>query len=116
MSYVFRIPKGGLTLPPKDFDMLAFWRKISEDNSFHEREMMVSGLIRDHAYLLMHKFMAHNIFRKQDSSNVSKDEFLCYGACILTLRFLVLILLFILFGEFYKQRRCLSLWDISLRP
>ena len=74
MSYVFRIPKGGLTLPPKDFDMLAFWRKISEDNSFHEREMMVSGLIRDHAYLLIYKFMAHNIFEKQDSSRVSKDE------------------------------------------
>ena len=75
MSHVFGFPKRGLTLPPKDFDMLAFWRKISEDNSFHEREMMVSGLIRDHAYLLMHKFMAHNIFRKQDSSTVSKDEF-----------------------------------------
>ena len=74
MSHVFGFPKGGLTLPPKYFDMLAFWRKISEDNSFHKRDMMVSGLIRDHAYLLMHKFIAHNIFRKQDSSRVSKDE------------------------------------------
>ena len=36
--------------------------------------MIVSGLIRDHAYLLIHKFMAHNIFRKQDSARVSKDE------------------------------------------
>ena len=36
--------------------------------------MMVSGLIKDHAYLLMHKFMAHNIFGKQDSSKVLKDE------------------------------------------
>ena len=36
--------------------------------------MMVSGLIRDHAYLLMYKFMEHNIFGKQDSSRISKDE------------------------------------------
>ena len=35
---------------------------------------MVSGLIRDPAYLLLHKFMAHNSFGKQDSSRVSKDE------------------------------------------
>ena len=54
--------------------MLAFWRKISKDNSLYEREMMVSGLIRDHAYLIIHKFMAHNIFGKQDSSGVLKDE------------------------------------------
>ena len=64
MSHIFGFLKRGVTLPPKDFDMLAFWRKISEDNSFHEREMMVSGLIRVDAYLLMHKFMAHNIFGK----------------------------------------------------
>ena len=37
-SYVFEFPKGGITLPPKDFDTLVFWRKIIEDNSFHERE------------------------------------------------------------------------------
>lgn len=41
---------------------------------FDERKIMVSGLIKDHAYLLMHKFMAHNIFGKQDSTRVLKDE------------------------------------------
>ena len=54
--------------------MLAFWKRLTKDGSFNEREMMVSGLIREPAYLLMHKFMAHNIFEKQDSARVSKDE------------------------------------------
>ena len=54
--------------------MLAFWKKLTKDGSFHEKEMMVSGLIRDPTYLLMHKFMAHNIFGKQDNARVSKDE------------------------------------------
>ena len=74
MSYVFGFPIGGHKQAPSEFDMLAFWKRLTKDSSFNEKEMMVSGLIRDHAYLLIHKFMAHNIFRKQDSARVSKDE------------------------------------------
>lgn len=49
MSYIFRFPMGVLTQPPREFEMLSFWRRITEDSSFSVREMMVSGLIKDHA-------------------------------------------------------------------
>ena len=55
---------GGLKEPPSEFDMLAFWKRLTKDGSFNEKEMMVSGLIRDLAYLLMYKFKAHSIFGK----------------------------------------------------
>ena len=54
--------------------MPEFWKRLTQDNCFNEEEGLVSGLIRDPAYLLMHKFMAHNIFGKQSSTRVSRDE------------------------------------------
>ena len=74
MSVIFGFPVGGLKQPPSDYDMPEFWKRLTQDNCFNEEEGLVSGLIRDPAYLLMHKFMAHNIFGKQSSTRVSRDE------------------------------------------
>ena len=38
MSHVFGFPDGGLRHPPKEFNMLSFWRRITEDGSFIERK------------------------------------------------------------------------------
>ena len=35
---------------------------------------MISGLIDNHSFLLMHKFMVHNIFGRNDSTKVMPDE------------------------------------------
>ena len=35
---------------------------------------MVNGLIDSHSYLLIHKFMVHTIFGKNDSTKVMLDE------------------------------------------
>ena len=74
MSVIFGFPVGGLKQPPNDFVMPEFWKRLTQFNCCNEEEGLVSGLIRDPAYLLMHKFMAHNIFGKQSSAKVSRDE------------------------------------------
>ena len=35
---------------------------------------MTNGLIKDHSYLIMHKFMSHIIFGRKDSTKVSPYE------------------------------------------
>ena len=74
MSVIFRFPVRGLKQPPSDYDMPEFWKILTQESYLDKEEGLVSGLIRDPAYLLMHKFMAHNIFGKQSSARVSKDE------------------------------------------
>ena len=39
-----------------------------------EGQIMTSGLIKDHSYLIMHKFMSHIIFERKDSTRDSPDE------------------------------------------
>ena len=54
--------------------MSSFWHEITGGDRVYEGQVMTSGLIKDHSYLIMHKFMTHIIFRRKDSTRVSLDE------------------------------------------
>ena len=54
--------------------MSSFWHEITGGDRVCEGQVMTSGLIKDHSYLIMHKFMSHIIFGKKDSTRVSSDE------------------------------------------
>ena len=74
ISEIFCFSHGGICQPPPEFNMHKFWSEITGGDKLCDDQVMISGLIQSHACLLMHKFMAHTIFGKKDSTKVSHDE------------------------------------------
>ena len=74
MFEIFSFAEGGICQPPPEFDMIGFWAEIKKGDRISLRDTIVSGLIDSHSYLLMHKFMVHTIFGRNDSTKVMPDE------------------------------------------
>ena len=54
--------------------MSNFWFEITNRDIISHEDKMVSGLIDSNSCLLMHRFMAHTIFSRNDSTKVMPDE------------------------------------------
>ena len=65
MSEIFGFPQGGVFQPPLNYNMSSFWHEITRGDRVFEGQVMTSGLIKDHSYLIMYKFMTHNFWKKR---------------------------------------------------
>ena len=74
MTEICGFSEGGICHPPPKFNMIRFWAEITKGDRISHGDTIVSGLINSHSYLLMHKFMVHSIFDKNDSTKVMPDE------------------------------------------
>ena len=74
MTWIFDFHEGGICQTPPEFDMISFWGEITKGDKISHGDTMISGLIDNHSFLLMHKFMAHNNFGRNDSTKVMPDE------------------------------------------
>ena len=74
MTEIFCFTEGGICQPPPEFNMSQFWFEITKGDRISHGNTMVSGLIDSHSYLLMHKFITHTIFGKNDSTKVMPNE------------------------------------------
>lgn len=74
MSQAFGFPKGGLQSPPPQFRPDDMWNFLSGEDRFLGSTKTPNGLILDHSYLILHKFMCHAIFGKLEGNKVSRQE------------------------------------------
>ena len=61
MTEIFAFSEGGICQPPPKFNICQFWFEITNGDRISNGDIMISGLIKSHSCLLMHKFMAHTI-------------------------------------------------------
>ena len=54
--------------------MIGFWVEITKGDRISHGDTLISGLIDSHSYLLMHKFIAHTIYGRNESTKVMPDE------------------------------------------
>ena len=57
LAEIFGFSEGGICQPPPEFNMSRCWFKFTNGDKISHGNIMVSGLINSHSYLLMHKFM-----------------------------------------------------------
>ena len=74
MTEIFDFSEGGICYPPLEFNMIGFWAEITKGDRISHGDTMISGLIDSHSYLLMHKFIAHTICGRNESTKVMPDE------------------------------------------
>ena len=72
MFAVFRFPKGGICEAPIRYKSRDFWRELTSPEEVWDVRGSPNGLIRDHSYMIMHKFICHSIFGKMESNEVSR--------------------------------------------
>ena len=54
--------------------MIEFWAEITKRNRISHGDTMIISLIDSYSYLLMHKFIAHTICGRNESTKVMPDE------------------------------------------
>ena len=74
MTEIFDFHKGGICYPLLEFNLIGFWAEIAKEDKISHGDTMISGLIDSHSYLLMHKFIAHTIYGRNESTKVMPDE------------------------------------------
>ena len=74
MTKIFSFSEGGICYPPPEFNMIGFWAEITKGDKISHGDTMISRLIDSHSYLLMHKFIAHTICGRNESTKVMPDE------------------------------------------
>ena len=73
MIEIFGFHEGGICYPPPEFNLIRFWDEIIKGDKISHGVTMISGLIHIHSYLLMHKFIAHTIYGRNESTKVMPD-------------------------------------------
>ena len=61
---MFGFPKNDIYQPPNNCDLKAFWHKILGEVDFRGAHITPNGLITDHRYLIIHKFMCYEFLGK----------------------------------------------------
>ena len=112
MHQVFGFPKSGIYQPLKNYDLKIFWHQISGQDDFRGAHMAPNGLIIDHRYLIIHKFMCHAILGKLKGIKCQTKNYSCCGACILKPKSLPYILYFIVCGILLIHLMLQFLWVI----
>ena len=74
MIEIFSFSERGICYPPPEFNMIGFWAEITKGDKISHGDTIISGLIDSHSYLLMHKFIAHTICGRNESTKVMPDE------------------------------------------
>ena len=74
MTEIFGFYEGGIYYPPPEFNLVRFWAEITKGDRISHGDAMISGLIDSYSYLLMHKFIAHTICGRNESTKVMPDE------------------------------------------
>ena len=74
LTEIFDFHDGGVCCPPPEFNLIRFWDEITRGDKIGHGDTMISGLIHNHSYLLMHKFIAHTIYGRNESTKVMPDE------------------------------------------
>ena len=74
MTEIFSFSEGSICHPPLEFNMIGFWAEFTKGDRISHGDTMISGLIDGHSYLLMHKFIAHIICGRNESTKIMPDE------------------------------------------
>ena len=74
MFRVFGFRKTGLCEPSSDFSVQNFWQELTGGVRYLGGHLSPNGLIVNHRYLIMHKFIAHVIFEKHESNKITHHE------------------------------------------
>ena len=74
MTEIFNFSKGCICHPPPESNMIGFWAEITKRDRISHGDTMVSSLIDSHSYSLMHKFIAHTICGRIESTKVMFHE------------------------------------------
>ena len=64
MYDIFGFPEVGVFQPY--YNISSFWHELTRGDSVCEGQVMSSVLIKDHSYLIIHKFMAHPVIGIRD--------------------------------------------------
>ena len=76
MLAVFGFLKGGICEARIRYKSRDFLRELTSPEEVLDVRGSLNGLIKDHSYVIMHKFICHSIFGKIESNKVSKKELL----------------------------------------